>query len=138
MKKMFKKLGIWAAHIKSDALTLWFACRHPMTPWYVKLLCLFVVGYAFSPIDLIPDFVPVLGYVDDLLLLPVFIRLAVKLLPPDILQDSRKKVIDWRKSRGTKPRSYLAASLIVIIWVVLIYWFFCWMVSLLQGYKLGR
>lgn len=63
----------WAARLKRDALTLWFAARHPRTPWYAKALAAFVVAYALSPIDLIPDFIPVLGLVDDALLLPALI-----------------------------------------------------------------
>lgn len=125
--QIFNQPRMWAAGIKRDALILWFACRHPMTPWYVKLLCLFVVGYAFSPIDLIPDFIPVLGYVDDVLLLPVLIRLAVKLLPADVLHDSRQKVIDWQNKQSAKPRSYLGAIFIVIVWALLLYWMVRWL-----------
>ena len=75
-------------------MTLWFACRHPATPWAPKILCLFVVGYALSPIDLIPDFIPVLGYLDDVLLLPGLIWLAVRLLPPAVWAKAVPKPID--------------------------------------------
>ena len=71
-------LKTWAKRIKRDGVTLWFAGKHPRTPWYAKALGLFVVAYALSPIDLIPDFIPVLGYVDDVILLPVLIWLTVK------------------------------------------------------------
>ena len=71
-------LKTWAKRIKRDGVTLWFAGQHPRTPWYAKALGLFVVAYALSPIDLIPDFIPVLGYVDDVILLPVLIWLTVK------------------------------------------------------------
>lgn len=111
----------WAARIKQDTLTLWFAYRHPKTPWYVKLLCLLVVGYAFSPIDLIPDFIPVLGYVDDVLLLPVLIRLSVRLLPSEVIQDCRQSAADWQAQRKLKPRSYTGAMTILFIWSLLIY-----------------
>ena len=85
----FDALKGWARRIKCDAVTLWFVCRHPATPWVPKALCLFVVGYALSPFDLIPDFIPVLGYLDDVLLLPGLIWLAVRLLPPAVVSDSR-------------------------------------------------
>ena len=78
-------LKIWAKRIKRDGVTLWFAGKHPKTPWYAKALGLFVVAYALSPIDLIPDFIPVLGHVDDVLLLPGLIWLTLQLLPPDVL-----------------------------------------------------
>jgi uncharacterized membrane protein YkvA (DUF1232 family) len=129
MMEILKPLRIWAANIKRDAITLWFAYRHPLTQWYLRLLCLLIVGYAFSPIDLIPDFIPVLGYVDDVLLLPVLIRLAVRLLPAQVLQDSRQKVNNWQAQQGRKPRSYVAASIIVMIWILLSYLLFRWLMS---------
>ena len=82
-------LKAWARRIKRDGVTLWFAGRHPRTPWHAKALGLFVVAYALSPVDLIPDFIPVLGYLDDVLLLPGLIWLAVRLLPPDVLAECR-------------------------------------------------
>ncbi|MEO6663932.1 MAG: YkvA family protein, partial [Rubrivivax sp.] len=75
----------WARRLKRDGLTLWFAARHADTPWYAKALAMFVVGYALSPIDLIPDFIPVLGYLDDVLLLPALIWLTIRLLPLPVL-----------------------------------------------------
>ncbi|WP_342132563.1 YkvA family protein, partial [Hydrogenophaga sp. OTU3427] len=83
----------------------------------VKALCAFVVAYALSPIDLIPDFIPVLGYVDDALLLPALIWLAVKLLPPVVIEDSREKADDWMLSHGRKPVSKLGVVLIVALWI---------------------
>ncbi len=79
--RVFETLRQWARRIKRDGITLWFATRHPGTPWTIKLLGLFVVAYALSPIDLIPDFIPILGYLDDVLLLPGLIWLGVCLLP---------------------------------------------------------
>jgi len=113
----FDALRRWARRIKHDAVTLWFACRHPATPWAPKALCLFVVGYALSPIDLIPDFIPVLGYLDDVLLLPGLIWLAVRLLPPEVLEDSRAQAERWMAERGAKPRSIAGAVVIVAVWV---------------------
>ena len=107
----------WAKRIKRDAVTLWFACRHPATPWHVKALCAFVVAYALSPIDLIPDFIPVLGYLDDALLLPGMIWLAVWLLPPVVVADSRVRADAWMAKGEGKPRSRVGGVLIVLIWI---------------------
>lgn len=106
----------WAQRIKRDGLTLWFATRHPRTPWYAKAIGVFVVAYALSPIDVIPDFIPVLGYVDDVLLLPALIWLAVKLLPADVLRSCRQQAEEWMRSKGQKPRSKLGIALVVMVW----------------------
>jgi uncharacterized membrane protein YkvA (DUF1232 family) len=97
-------LRMWAKRIKRDGVTLWFAGKHPKTPWYAKALGLFVVAYALSPIDLIPDFIPVLGYVDDVLL-PGLIWLTLQLLPPDVLTECRGHADAWMQTQGAKPRS---------------------------------
>ena len=110
-------LKSWAKRIKRDAVTLWFAGKHPATPWYAKALGLFVVGYALSPIDLIPDFIPVLGYLDDALLLPGLIWLTIRLLPPEVLADCRDRADEWMKTQGSKPRSRVAAFVIVLVWI---------------------
>ena len=77
---ILERLRTWARRIKADAVTLWFAARHPDTPWPAKLACAVAVAYALSPIDLIPDFIPVLGFLDDVLLLPALMWLALRLL----------------------------------------------------------
>jgi uncharacterized membrane protein YkvA (DUF1232 family) len=107
----------WARRIKRDALTLWFARSHPDTPWHAKVLGAFVVAYALSPIDLIPDFIPVLGYVDDALLLPALIWLALRLLPQRVLTDSRRQAEQWLAEQGVRPRSLVGAASIVLIWL---------------------
>lgn len=114
---MVKTLKSWARRVKRDGVTLWFAAKHPRTPWYAKALGVFVVAYALSPIDLIPDFIPVLGYVDDVLLLPALIWLAVRLLPADVRQSCRQQADDWMHVRGRKPRSRLGIAFVVIVWV---------------------
>lgn len=106
----------WARRIKRDGVTLWFAARHPRTPWYAKALGAFVVVYALSPIDLIPDFIPVLGYVDDVLLLPALIWLAVRLLPADVRQSCRQQADDWMCAKGKKPRSRFGIAFVLIAW----------------------
>jgi uncharacterized membrane protein YkvA (DUF1232 family) len=112
--------------MKRDGVTLWFACRHPATPWAVKALCAFVVAYALSPIDLIPDFIPVLGYLDDLLLLPGLIWLAVRMLPASALEQSRRSADAWIEAEGKRPRSYLGAVAVVMVWTAVAmagYWY---------------
>ncbi|MCY1543645.1 hypothetical protein D9M68_794710 [compost metagenome] len=112
-------LKSWARRIKRDGVTLWFAGKHRRTPWYAKALGVFVVAYALSPIDLIPDFIPVLGYIDDVLLLPCLIWLAIKLLPPDVLAECRLQADEWMRVRGAKPSSKAGAALIVLLWIAL-------------------
>ncbi|MDR2155953.1 MAG: DUF1232 domain-containing protein [Burkholderiaceae bacterium] len=117
------KLGMavvaWARRIKRDGVTLWFAGKHPQTPWYAKALGLFVVAYALSPVDLVPDFIPVLGYVDDVLLLPALIWLTVRLLPPEVVVQCRAQADEWMRAHGAKPRSRLGAALIVVLWLLI-------------------
>ncbi len=110
-------LRSWARRIKRDGVTLWFASKHPGTPWYAKLIGVLVVAYALSPIDLIPDFIPVLGYVDDVLLLPALIWLAVRLLPAEVLVACRRQADAWMASRGAKPRFKPGAVLVVLLWL---------------------
>ncbi|MGM9481797.1 YkvA family protein [Roseateles sp. NT4] len=107
----------WAKRIKRDGVTLWFAGKNPRTPWFAKALAVFVVAYALSPIDLIPDFIPVLGYVDDVLLLPGLIWLAVRLLPPAVLAESRVQADDWIRTKGAKPSSRVGAAVVVLLWL---------------------
>ena len=120
------RLRDWARRVKRDGVTLWFAGRHPGTPWLAKALGVFVVAYALSPIDLVPDFIPVLGYVDDVLLLPALIWLAIRLLPLEALAECRAQAEAWMAAQGTKPRSRVGAVLVVGVWiavaVALWYW----------------
>lgn len=114
-------LRAWARRIKRDGVTLWFACRHPGTPVLAKALCVLVVAYALSPIDLVPDFIPVLGYVDDVLLLPGLIWLAVKLMPDHVLADCRTQADRWFEARRDKPTSYWGIALVAGVWAAVIY-----------------
>ena len=107
----------WARRIKRDGVTLWFALRHPGTPWHAKALAGLVVAYALSPIDLIPDFIPVLGYVDDVLLLPGLIWLAVRLVPAPVLADCRTQADDWMTREGRKPRTRWGVVFVLAVWL---------------------
>lgn len=124
---IFETIRTWARRIKRDAMTLWFAYRNPATPLFVKLLCVFVVGYALSPVNLIPDFIPVLGYLDDALLLPGLIWLAIRLLPAGIVQESRLRADAWMAERRAKPKSYTGAAVIVIVWLAVAYAAWAWL-----------
>ena len=107
----------WAKKIKRDGVTLWFARKHPATPLFAKVLAVVVVAYALSPIDLIPDFIPVLGYLDDVILLPILIWLTVRLIPEQVMAECRIQADDWLTNQGSKPRSYVGAVVIVVLWI---------------------
>ena len=112
----------WARRIKRDVLMLWFARRHPDTPLLAKALCIFAAAYALSPIDLIPDFIPVLGYVDEALLLPALIWLAMRLLPTHVIDACRLQAQAWMEQEKSRPASYAGAVAIVAIWIGGLYW----------------
>lgn len=105
----------WARSIKRDVVALWLAARDPRVPWYAKAVAAAVAAYTLSPVDLIPDFVPVLGYLDDLIIVPLGIMLAVKLIPPAIMADLRAKAVQERK-----PRSTAGLLAVIAIWVAAI------------------
>lgn len=107
----------WAKKIKRDGVTLWFAREHPATPLLAKALAVVVVAYALSPIDLIPDFIPVLGYLDDVILLPILIWLTVRLIPDQVMAECRIQADGWLTSQGSKPRNYVGAVVIVVLWI---------------------
>jgi uncharacterized membrane protein YkvA (DUF1232 family) len=125
---MFATLRRWARLLKGDVITLWFAYRHPQTPLPAKILAVLVVAYAFSPIDLIPDFIPVLGLLDDAILLPIGIWLALKLVPPPVLAESRQQAQAWLDARKPKPQNYIAAAVFVLAWIVLAWLLWSWFV----------
>ena len=109
--------------LKADALALYFAARHPATPWYAKLAALLIVAYAFSPVDLIPDFIPVLGYLDEVILLPLCIALALKLVPDAVMLECRARAAEMLQ----KPVNWLAGAVIVLIWLGLAFLFGRWL-----------
>lgn len=113
---MVTRARAWARRIKRDTYALYLAVRDPRTPWYAKLLAACVVAYAFSPIDLIPDFIPVLGYLDDVIIVPLGIMLALKLIPPAVMAECRAAADASRPS--SKPRNYVGAAVVVAIWLL--------------------
>jgi len=108
----------WAGRLKSETYALYLAYGDPRMPWYAKLFAALVVGYAFSPIDLIPDAIPVLGYLDDLILVPLGVALAVRMIPENVLSESRQKAREMIE-RGERPVSRAAAAVIVVLWLAL-------------------
>ena len=108
--------------LKVQVVTIWFCRRHPDMPWTAKLLGALVVAYAFSPIDLIPDFIPVLGLLDDLILVPIGVYFTLRLIPPHVLSAARAEAQAWIASRASRPKSYWAAAAIVFVWIAVAYW----------------
>jgi uncharacterized membrane protein YkvA (DUF1232 family) len=107
-----------ARRLKTEVLALLLAARHPRTPWYAKLFLAAIVAYALSPIDLIPDFIPVLGLVDDIVLLPFAIAVAVRMIPPDVLSECRARALERRPDGSKSGR--IGAALVVLLWAALI------------------
>ncbi len=113
-----------ARALKIQTLALYYAYRDPRTPWYARIWTALIVAYAFSPIDLIPDFIPVLGYLDDLVIVPLGVLLALKMIPPQVMAESRAKA---ELALGeNEPQFRFMAILIVVVWIVLLlavgYW----------------
>jgi uncharacterized membrane protein YkvA (DUF1232 family) len=119
------RLKEWARSVKRDIHALYLAAQDPRVPWYAKVLAGLVAAYALSPIDIIPDFIPVLGYLDDLILLPMGIAAVVGLIPKEVMADLRRQA----EERATiRPRSWLGALIIILLWLVaavfLVRWFY--------------
>lgn len=116
-------MGRWATWkeraraLKRETYAVYLACRDPRVPWYGRVLAACVVGYAFSPIDLIPDPVPVLGYLDDLILIPLGIAAVLRTIPPEVMAECREKAAI--AMAGGKPKNWIAAGIIVAIWILL-------------------
>lgn len=135
MRNWIEGLQTKARQIKQQTFVLYLAYRNPDTPWYAKVFGALVVAYAFSPIDLVPDFIPVLGYLDDLILVPVGIALALKMIPVAVLKEARLEAetgfIDG------KPKSWVVGAIIIAIWVIVlalaVLWIVRWIVGLNGG-----
>ncbi|MBT2616281.1 MULTISPECIES: YkvA family protein [unclassified Bacillus (in: firmicutes)] len=117
---MFDKIKNWARSLKRQIFILYFACKDERVPWHAKVFTACVVAYAFSPIDIIPDFIPILGYLDDVILVPIGIMIALKMIPKIVLTDCEVKAEEMMKNG--KPKNWIVGSLIVMIWVLIIIW----------------
>ncbi|GGN33415.1 YkvA family protein [Deinococcus daejeonensis] len=117
------RLRAFARHLKAELLALSLAARDPRTPWYARAWALLVLAYALSPIDLIPDFIPVLGQLDDLLLVPAGLWVALRLIPPEVLADARREAAAHPQKLA---RSAVGAALIVLVYVALVVLAWAW------------
>ena len=115
--KAIDRLKLWADRLKAEIYALYLAYKDPRVPLYARVFAACVVGYAFSPIDLIPDPIPVLGYLDDLIIVPLGIALAVRMIPQKVLDEYRKKASD--EIAGGKPVNKVAAVVVVCVWLLL-------------------
>ncbi len=120
------RFGNWKVHaeaLKNNTYALYLASKHPRTPLLAKLVVLATVAYALSPLDLIPDFIPILGYLDDLILLPAGIWLALRLLPASVWVECQERAA---REMGDLPRSRAAAAVVIVLWVLLCTWLIFW------------
>ncbi|WP_394235813.1 YkvA family protein [Niallia oryzisoli] len=117
---MFNKMKAWAKSLKRQIFILYYACKDERVPWYAKVFTACIVAYAFSPVDLIPDFIPILGYLDDVILLPLGIMFALKMIPKGVLSDCEVKAEELMQ-KG-KPRNWVGGSIIILIWIVITVW----------------
>ena len=115
MKSLFERLKHKSRELQQQTYALYLAYQNPATPWVAKALAGLVIAYAFSPIDLIPDFIPVLGYLDDLLLVPVGIWLAVRMIPENVMDQAREQAT--LEYLDIKPRSWVVTVIILLIWL---------------------
>jgi uncharacterized membrane protein YkvA (DUF1232 family) len=116
---MIEKLKQKARALKKEVFVLYLAYQNPQTPWYAKLFAMIVVAYAFSPIDLIPDFIPVLGYLDDLVLIPLGVSLALKMIPENVLHSARQEA--EQRINQERQANWIAGGLIIVIWLIVIF-----------------
>jgi len=114
---MFEKLKSRARTLKDEIFVVYLAAKDPRTPWYAKAIAICTVAYALSPIDLIPDFIPVLGYLDDIIIVPAGIALAIRLIPAEVLEDARKTVATQGVERSV---GYVGAGMIAVVWFVIL------------------
>jgi uncharacterized membrane protein YkvA (DUF1232 family) len=135
---MWEKLKGWAQALEDDGITLWFCCKHPQMPWLPKILALCVVAYFLSPIDLIPDFIPVLGYLDELILLPISIYFILKLVPRPVLADCRQQAAAWMAAHHPTPTSIAGAIAIMVLWMLLFAALWqCFGAGIMQWFRAG-
>lgn len=131
MRQFIEKWKQKARQLKLEVYTVFLAYRDPRVPWYARVFAAIVVGYAFSPIDLIPDPIPVLGYLDDLVLIPLGVKLALSMIPENVMAENREKAKEI--IREGKPVNRFAAAIIVFIWLILAAWVIAWIVRVLKG-----
>ncbi len=117
---MLSRLKTMAKKLKSNLMVMYLAYRDPRVPLFTKIFAICVVAYAFSPVDLIPDFIPILGYLDDLILVPLGVYIALRLFPKEVLEDYRARAEERRKLG--KPKNWITGTLIIALWFALALW----------------
>ena len=127
---MIESLKKRATDLKTETFALYLAYRDQRTPWYAKAFAGVVIAYAFSPIDLIPDFIPVLGYLDDLILVPWGIALALKMIPAEVMVECRENAREVNLS--DKPVNWVAAAVIILIWLLVAFTGIRWFIQLIR------
>jgi uncharacterized membrane protein YkvA (DUF1232 family) len=121
---MLARWKAWARGLRIECRALYLACRDPRVPWYAKAFAACVAAYAFSPIDLIPDPIPVLGYLDDLILVPLGILLARRMIPPAVMAEARGRAAQESEAR---PTSWAAAAAVIAVWIAVGLAFALWL-----------
>ncbi|MBM7569089.1 YkvA family protein [Paenibacillus sacheonensis] len=119
-QSLFNRLKTMAKKLKSNLMVMYFAYRDPRIPLFTKIAAICVVAYAFSPVDLIPDFIPILGYLDDLIIVPLGVYIALRLFPKEVLEEFRAKAEEQIKFG--KPKNWIAGTFIIVIWFALAIW----------------
>jgi len=119
---VWQALKQWAKRIRRDTFALWFAVRNERTPRWLRWFGILIIAYALSPIDLIPDFLPIIGYLDELILLPAGLWLIVRYMPVDVLAESRARADDWLAAGKSRPRSAFGAIIVIVIWITVAWW----------------
>jgi len=114
---MFEQLKVHASKLKDETFVIYLAAKDTRTPWYAKMVVFLTIAYALSPIDLIPDFIPILGYLDDLIIVPGGIALAIWLIPAGVLDDAREAVATQSLERSV---GYVGAGMIILIWILVV------------------
>ncbi len=126
---ILKKLRAKAKNIKNDLYALYLAYKHPDTPWYAKLFLMIIVGYAFSPIDVIPDFIPILGYLDDVILIPFGVKIAIKLIPKKVLAECRARA---KQEKNIHRKNWVAGIIIIAVWIFVLFICILWIIDLIE------
>ena len=126
---MLDSLKAHARQLRQHTLTVYFAARDPRTPVLVRVLAVLVAAYALSPIDLIPDFIPVIGYLDDLILLPLGLALVVRLTPPEVMESARLQA----QEASARPVSHAAAAVVIVVWLIVLWLLGKWALAALHA-----
>jgi uncharacterized membrane protein YkvA (DUF1232 family) len=127
--RLGKRVGAWARWLRRDVHAIYLCTQDPRMPWYAKAWALLIAAYAVSPIDLIPDFIPVLGHLDDAILIPLGVMVAVRLIPAEVLEDSRRRA----EAAAAAPRDWRVGALFLLLWVIACAFVLRWMVVYLTN-----